>query len=131
VVPVFSGRQVDGQGCGRMTKTIYREEVSPPSQEDCPSVEDERGEVGLRCTMRVSAVLRVPQLLAELGDGCQHLDPCMLHFTHPRQVAQLLRHGEHTRPRRTAQPDLQAVFMGDLAMLNPDVLQAQIGRFEG
>jgi hypothetical protein len=114
-----------------MTKTICREEVSPPSQEDSSSVENERGEVGLRCTMRVSAVLRVPQLLAELGDGCQHLDPRMPHFTHPRQAAQLLRHGEHTRPWRTAQPDLQAVFIGDFAMLNPDVLQAQIGHFEG
>jgi hypothetical protein len=81
--------------------------------------------------MRVSAVLRVRQLLAELRDGCQYLNSRMSHFTYFRQAAQLLRHGEHTRPRCTAQPNLQAVLIGDLAMLNPDMLQTQIGRFEG
>jgi hypothetical protein len=81
--------------------------------------------------MRVSAVLGVRQLLVELRDGCQYLNSRMPHFTYPRQAAQLLSHREHTRPRCTAQPDLQAVLMGDLAMLNPDMLQAQIGRFEG
>jgi hypothetical protein len=49
-------------------------------------------------------------------------------FTRPRQAAQLLGHRTHTRPRRTVQPDLQAVLIGGIAMLNPDVLQAQIGR---
>jgi hypothetical protein len=76
-------------------------------------------------------VLGVRQLLAELRDGCQYLNSRMPHFTYPRQAAQLLSHREHTRLRRTAQADLQAVLMGDLAMLNLDMLQTQIGPFEG
>src|SRR6266850_28405 len=58
------------------------------------------------------------------------LRPRMPDFTHSGQTAQLLGHREHTRSRRTAQPDLQAILIRSCAVLNPDVFQAQMGRLE-
>ena len=58
------------------------------------------------------------------------LGPRVSDFPHSRQTAQLLGHREHTRSRRTAQPDLQAILIRSRAVLNTDVLQAQMGCFE-